>query len=131
MEIGEISVLIRLAIGAVGLWLMVGAGWGLWVNPGRLFEFEGGALAALLVLALYNTTLTQFLWVGGLAAVPDVTRGSYLFFLKPVIAAFLALVFLGQDLSLYQALAITLICGAVAFEAIWGWGRAAERRPSN
>ncbi len=53
------------------------------------------------------------------------TRGSYLFFLKPVIAAFLALVFLGQDLSLYQALAIAAICGAVAFEALWGRGNAA------
>ncbi len=116
---------ISLAIGAVGLWLMVGAGWGLWVDPGRLFEIEGSALAALLVLALYNTTITQFLWVGGLAAVPDVTRGSYLFFLKPVIAAFLALVFLSQPLSLYQALAIAAICGAVAFEALWGRGNAA------
>ena len=54
---------------------------------------------SLLTLALWNTTITQFLWIGGLAAVPDITRGSYLFFLKPVIAAFLAVVFLSQNLT--------------------------------
>jgi len=55
---------------------------------------------------LWNTTITQFLWIGGLAAVPDITRGSYLFFFKPVIAAFLAVVFLSQELTPWQALAI-------------------------
>lgn len=114
---------LSMAIGAAGLWAVVGAAWGIWVDPTTIMAQEGDALAAILVLALYNTTITQFLWVGGLAAVPDVTRGSYLFFLKPVIAAFLALAYLGQELSLYQGLAIAVICGAVALEALWGGAR--------
>ena len=56
----------------------------------------------------------------------------YLFFLKPVMAAFLAMVFLGQDLSLYEALAIALICGGIALEMLWGgaFRRQAERTAS-
>jgi threonine/homoserine efflux transporter RhtA len=72
-------------------------------------------------LAFWNTTITQFLWIGGLAAAPDITRGSYLFFLKPVIAACLAVVFLSQGLTAWQVLAIIVICTSVAVEASWGW----------
>jgi threonine/homoserine efflux transporter RhtA len=73
----------------------------------------------LLTLALWNTTITQFLWIGGLAAVPDITRGSYLFFLKPVIAACLAIVFLNQSLTTWQTMAIFVICTSVVVEASW------------
>ncbi|MDP6123657.1 MAG: hypothetical protein QF728_07160, partial [Arenicellales bacterium] len=59
------------------------------------------------------------LWIGGLAAVPDITRGSYLFFLKPVIAAALAIVILSQPMTHLQATAIVVICGAVLIEALW------------
>jgi drug/metabolite transporter (DMT)-like permease len=68
---------------------------------------------------LFNTTLTQFLWIGGLAAVPDMARGAYLFFLKPVIAASLAVAFLAETLSVYQILAMALICSTVLIEIIW------------
>lgn len=119
---------LSLTIGSIGLWVLVGAAWGIWVDPSTLFDRPAGELSALLILILYNTTITQFLWIGGLAAVPDVTRGMYLFFLKPVMAAFLALVFLRQDLSLYEALAIALICGGVALEALWGRPIPARRR---
>ena len=132
-EFGALRVsALSLSIGSIGLWVVVGIGWGIWVDPSTLFARPAGELSALLVLALYNTTITQFLWIGGLAAVPDVTRGMYLFFLKPVLAAFLALVFLGQDLSLYEALAIALICGGVVLEALWGgaFGRRAGRTRS-
>ena len=50
---------------------------------------------------------------------PDITRGSYLFFLKPVIAAFLAVVFLSQQLTSWQIVAIIVICSSVAVEALW------------
>ncbi len=111
---------LSLSIGSVGLWVVVGVGWGIWVDPSTLFARPPAELAALLTLAFYNTTITQFLWIGGLAAVPDITRGMYIFFLKPAIAAVLALVFLGQNLSIYEILAIALICGGVAVEALWG-----------
>jgi drug/metabolite transporter (DMT)-like permease len=108
-----------LLIGAIGLWVTVGIGWGLWVNPATLFEREPVAVTSLLILGLWNTTITQVLWLGGLAAAPDITRASYLFFLKPVIAAGLALIFLSQPITLLQGLAILLVTGSVAVEVLW------------
>ena len=114
---------ITMLMGAVGLWIVVGLFWKIWVNPATLFDREPSQYGALLTLACWNTTITQFLWIGGLAAVPDITRGSYLFFLKPVIAACLAVVFLSQSLTAWQILAIIVICASVAVEASWGWFR--------
>jgi drug/metabolite transporter (DMT)-like permease len=110
---------ITMFLGAIGLWIIVGLFWNIWVNPATLFERAPSQTAWLLILAFWNTTIAQFLWRGGLAAVPDITRGSYLFFLKPVIAAGLAVVFLNQGLTAWQLLAIIIICTSVAVEAAW------------
>ena len=110
---------ITMFMGAVGLWVLVGFFWQIWVNPATLFDRPPGQSMALITIALWNTTITQFLWIGGLAAVPDITRGSYLFFLKPVIAAFLAVAFLSQQLTTWQVIAIIVICSSVAVEAMW------------
>ncbi|WP_193173952.1 DMT family transporter [Nisaea nitritireducens] len=104
---------ITMMLGGIGLWLVVGLFFGVWAEPSRLAGLGTPALTSLLVIAFWNTTITQFLWIGGLAAVPDITRGSYLFFLKPVIAALLAVLVLGQDLSATQILAIIVITGSV------------------
>lgn len=117
---------ITMAIGAAGLWLVVGLFWQIWVNPLTLFDRPSQQLGSLLTLALWNTTTTQFFWIGGLAAVPDITRGSYLFFLKPVIAACLATIFLSQSLTPWQTLAIAVICLSVLVEA----GFALRRPPA-
>ena len=117
---------LTLGIGAVGLWLLVGIAWGIWVDPTAILDRPTGEWTALATLALFNTTVTQFLWIGGLAAVPDITRGSYLFFLKPVIAAFLAAAFLGQVIGPFDAGAIAVICAAVVLEL--AWTRLAARR---
>lgn len=109
---------ITLFLGAVGLWFVVGLFWNIWVNPATLFDRPPGQSSALITLALWNTTITQFLWIGGLAAVPDITRGSYLFFLKPVIAACLAVIFLSQQLTTWQILAIVVICSSVLVEVV-------------
>jgi drug/metabolite transporter (DMT)-like permease len=105
--------------GGIGLWLLVGLAWGDWVNVFSLVHLSQLAVTAILVLALYNTTLTQFLWIGGLAAVPDITRGMYLFFLKPAVAALLALAFLGTVPTTWQVLAIAVITLCVGLEAVW------------
>lgn len=110
---------ITMFLGAIGLWVVVGLFWQIWVNPLTLFDRTASQAASLVTIALWNTTITQFLWIGGLAAVPDITRGSYLFFLKPVIAAFLAVLFLSQQLTTWQVLAIAVICMSVAVEAVW------------
>lgn len=117
---------ITMAAGGVGLWIVVGLAWGVWVNPLALFDKPQTAAWSLLTLALWNTTVTQLLWLAGLAAVPDITRGSYLFFLKPVITAALALAVLGQPVSAVQFAAIAVICGAVLIEL--AWPRIARRR---
>ncbi|MGI9405151.1 MAG: DMT family transporter [Hyphomicrobiaceae bacterium] len=110
---------ISMSIGAIGLWLIVGLFFSIWVNPLTLFDKAPLAAWSLLILGLWNTTITQLLWFGGLAAVPDITRGSYLFFLKPVITAFLALAFLGQPINSIEILAIIVICGSVLLELAW------------
>jgi drug/metabolite transporter (DMT)-like permease len=110
---------ITMFTGAIGLWLIIGLFWKIWVNPLTLFDRSLSQTTSLLTIALWNTTVAQFLWIGGLAAVPDITRGSYLFFLKPVIAAFLAVIFLSQTLTTGQTLAIVVICTSVVVEATW------------
>lgn len=109
---------LAIVIAAIGLYLGVGLAFGIWTDFSTLFERPAGQVAALITIGLYNTTLTQWLWLGGLAAAPDITRASYLFFLKPVIAAMLALLFLTQNPTVTEWLAISIICTAVAAEAL-------------
>jgi len=129
---------ITLFIGGAMLWLGVGLLFGRWVDFASIGTIAPVAAIAIVVLAIYNTTLTQWLWIGGLAAAPDITRAMYLFFLKPVIAALLAVLFLGTELTIWQILAIAVICLAVFCEANWDRlfkpaaasdGVAAEDRP--
>jgi len=124
---------LAMMLGGIGLWLGVGAAWGIWVNPLTMFDRAPSEVTLgidpgwwLLVLALWNTTVTQLLWFGGLASAPDITRASYLFFLKPVIAAVLAVMILGDEPSVLQALAILVVTGSVFVEMFWhrlGLGR--------
>lgn len=110
---------ITMCIGGIGLWLLVGIAWSDWVNPAALFERPIEQWSAILVLVLFNTVITQLFWIGGLAAVPDITRGSYLFFLKPVIAALLTWYFLAQQITGFQLVAMMIICSAVFIEPVW------------
>jgi len=110
---------LTITIGAIGLWFVVGGFWGTWVNPLTLFSMPETAVWSLLILGIWNTTITQLLWLGGLAAAPDMTRASYLFFLKPVIAAILAIVILGDTPTALQICAIVVISSSVLFEIYW------------
>lgn len=110
---------LSMMIGGIGLWVMVGAGWGIWVNPASIVDKPALAAWSLLILALWNTTLTQLMWFGGLSAAPDITRASYLFFLKPVIATALAVIFLASYPTGLQVVAIVLVTGCVVVELYW------------
>ncbi|QPH54452.1 DMT family transporter [Pontivivens ytuae] len=110
---------LTMMIGGIGLWLLVGSVWSIWVNPLTLGERPAIAVWSLLILALWNTTITQLLWFGGLAAAPDITRASYLFFLKPVIAAGLAIFILAQYPTPLQVAAILVVTGSVFVEMFW------------
>lgn len=117
---------LSMMIGGIGLWILVGLGWGIWVNPTTIFDRPPNEMSAginpgwwLLVLALWNTTITQLLWFSGLAAAPDITRASYLFFLKPVIAAVLAVLILSETPTILQVIAIIVVTGSVFVEIFW------------
>ncbi|MDX1709506.1 MAG: DMT family transporter [Rhodovibrionaceae bacterium] len=110
---------VSLMIGGIGLWIVVGLFFGIWVDPATIMDRPSGQAAALLTLGFWNTTVTMLLWLGGLAAVPDITRGSYLFFLKPVLTAMLAFFFLSQPITTMQIIAIAVILGAVSLEMTW------------
>lgn len=118
---------LTMMIGGIGLWLLVGAAWGIWVNPASIVDKPALAAWSLLILALWNTTITQLLWFGGLSAAPDITRASYLFFLKPVIAALLAMLFLASFPTPLQVMAIVLVTGCVGVEILWSRLRGRKR----
>ena len=107
------------AIGFFFLWAVVGVFWGVWVNPLDLADKTSTQQAGILTIGFWNTCIAMACWLGGMAAAPDPQRANYLFFLKPVLAAFLAMAFLGDSLSVLQGLAIFAICFCVAMEYVW------------
>ncbi|MEO0361213.1 MAG: DMT family transporter, partial [Pseudomonadota bacterium] len=107
------------AIGFFFLYVVVGLGWGVWVNPLSLAEKSSTQIAGILTIGIWNTAIGMAVWLAGIAAAPDPQRANYLFFLKPVIAAFLAVAILGDRLTLLQGLAILAICICVALEYVW------------
>ena len=113
-------------IGFVFLWIVVGTAWGVWVNPLSLADKTPQQVSAILTIGIWNTCIGFALWVWGVSAAPDSQRANYLFFLKPVIAALLAVVILGDVLTLFQILAIFAICFCVCLEYIWTMRRNAK-----
>ena len=119
-EYGAIRIItLTFIIGAVGLWLVVGTAWGIWVDPSTLFERPPREYLSVLTLGFWNTTITMVLWLGGLARVPDMGRANYLFFFKPVIAACLAFFILHQEITAIQVLAILAITLCVSVEVFY------------
>ncbi len=116
------------ALGAPVLWVVVGAAWGIWVDPLTLVDRPPGQAAALITLGVWNTCIGFILWLWGLAHVPDPARGNYLFFLKPVIAALLAYFILGTHITVTQILAIVAVTGFVLGEIFYDEIRAAIGR---
>ena len=106
-------------IGFFFLWITVGLGWGVWVDPTSLTEKTPEQIRGILTIGAWNTCIAMALWLWGLSAAPDPQRANYLFFLKPVIAALLAIVILGDTLTLFQGMAIFAICFCVAMEYVW------------
>ena len=107
------------ALGFFFLYAVVGLAWGVWVNPLTLFAKQPEQIAGILTIGIWNTAMAMTLWLAGMTFAPDPQRANYLFFLKPVIAAFLAVLILGDDLTWMQGLAIFAICFCVALEYVW------------
>ena len=94
-------------------------GWNVRGQARSRFDPSLALTDALIILALWNTTLTQLMWFGGLSAAPDIARACYLFFLKPVIAAALAVPILGSYRTPLQIIAIVLVTSWVGVELYW------------
>ena len=109
-------------LGFFALYPSVGLLWDNWVNPASIFERGKTEVASLIILGVWNTCIAFVLWLWGLANVPDVSRGNYLFFLKPIIALCLAYFILNDDISASQLLAIfaitAFVLGEIFFEPL-------------
>ena len=106
-------------IGFFFLYAVVGLGWGIWVDPLSLLDKQPDQIAGIVTIGIWNTAIAMALWLAGMSYAPDPQRANYLFFLKPVIAAFLAIAILGDSLSWLQGLAIFAICFCVGLEYVW------------
>ena len=120
-------------LGFVALWLLVGLMWGKWVNPLTLADRPTVQMGSILALGVWNTCIGFLLWFWGLSNVPDIGRGNYLFFLKPVIALILAYFLLAETITGTQLAAIIAITGFVAAEIFYdriaaalGWKTSAQ-----
>jgi drug/metabolite transporter (DMT)-like permease len=106
-------------LGFIALWFVVGLMWGKWVNPLSLTDRPAVQIGSILALGIWNTCIGFLLWFWGLSNVPDIGRGNYLFFLKPVIALILAYFLLAEPITATQLAAIVAITGFVAAEIFY------------
>lgn len=112
-------------LGFFALWTVVGLVWGNWVNPLTLMDRPPVESGSMIALGIWNTCIGFLLWFWGLSNVPDVARGNYLFFLKPVIALVLAYFLLAEHITgtqLAAIFAITIFVAAeIFYEQIKSW----------
>ncbi len=106
-------------IGFFALWPLVAIVFDVQVNPATLFERDAQAWGSILTLGFWNTTIAMVIFFWGLSTAPDQARANYIFFLKPVIAAFLGLYILKQPVTTPQMLAIVVITVCVLVEVFW------------
>jgi drug/metabolite transporter (DMT)-like permease len=106
-------------LGFFALYPSIGLIWGIWVNPFDLFIRPSTEYLSIITLGIWNTCIAFILWLWGLSKIPDVARGNYLFFLKPVIALCLAYFILEDTITINQLIAITAITGFVVIEVFY------------
>jgi drug/metabolite transporter (DMT)-like permease len=106
-------------LGFIALYPSIGLIWGIWVNPFDLFARSSTEYLSIITLGVWNTCIAFILWLWGLSKIPDVARGNYLFFLKPVIALCLAYFILEDNITINQLIAIAVITGFVIIEVFY------------
>lgn len=106
-------------LGFIALYPSIGLIWGIWVNPFDLFARSSTEYLSIITLGVWNTCIAFILWLWGLSKIPDVARGNYLFFLKPVIALCLAYFILDDNITVNQLIAIAIITGFVIIEIFY------------
>ena len=106
-------------LGFIAIYPSIGLIWGIWVNPFDLFARSSTEYLSIITLGVWNTCIAFILWLWGLSKIPDVARGNYLFFLKPVIALCLAYFILEDKITINQLIAIAVITGFVIVEVFY------------
>ena len=106
-------------LGFIALYPSIGIIWSMWVNPFDLFDRTHVEYMSIITLEVWNTCLAFILWLWGLYKIPDVARGNYLFFLKPIIALGLAFFILEDKITINQLIAIFAITGFVMLEIFY------------
>ena len=106
-------------LGFIALYPSVGFIWGIWVNPLDLFDRTTTEYLSIMTLGEWNTCIAFILWLWGLSKIPDVARGNYLFFQKPVIALGLAFFILQDNITINQLIAIVAITSFVMMEIFY------------
>ena len=106
-------------LGFIALYPSIGLIWGIWVNPFDLFARSSTEYLSIITLGIWNTCIAFILWLWGLSKIPDVARGNYLFFLKPVIALCLAYFILEDNITINQLIAIAVITGFVIIDVFY------------
>ena len=106
-------------LGFIALYPSIGIIWSIWVNPFDLFDRTHIEYMSIITLGVWNTCLAFIFWLWGLSKIPDVARGNYLFFLKPVIALGLAFFILEDEITINQLIAIFVITGFVMLEIFY------------
>ena len=106
-------------LGFIALYPSIGIIWGIWVNPFDLFARSSTEYLSIITLGVWNTCIAFILWLWGLSKIPDVARGNYLFFLKPVIALCLAYFILEDNITINQLIAIAVITSFVIIEVFY------------
>mgnify|MGYP000141369161 FL=1 len=106
-------------LGFIALYPSIGLIWGIWVNPFDLFDRTSVEYLSIITLGIWNTCIAFILWLWGLSKIPDVARGNYLFFLKPVISLCLAFFVLEDNITTNQLIAIIVITGFVLMEIFY------------
>ena len=106
-------------IGFFPMYASIGLIWGIWINPLELFERDQVQYLSIITLGVWNTCIAFILWLWGLSKIPDMAKGNYLFFLKPVIALCLAYFILEDIITINQLIAIFTITGFVLMEIFY------------
>ncbi len=105
--------------GFIAIYPSIGLIWGIWVNPLDLFQRDEIEYYSIITLGIWNTCIAFILWLWGLSRIPDIARGNYLFFLKPVIALCLAYFILEDTITKIQLFAIIAITSFVGIEIFY------------
>lgn len=81
------------------------------------FELNTGNILVLLYMGIFVSGLAYFFFFEGLRRMP-VVNGSMMFFLKPVIATILAVIFLNEVINLFQIIGVLIVLIGINIERV-------------